>query len=109
MRACVCMLVVGRCFVSRFSFRFGLSVSGFLFLVFCFMCLVCAYGYVDAWCVQADTMGMQLMFCNSYHLLLHPGPDLIESQCSTPSALSVAVVVVDWMPVCVLCFFWALS
>lgn len=23
-------------------------------------------------------MGMQLMFCNSYHLLLQPGPDLIK-------------------------------
>ena len=28
---------------------------------------------------QADSVGMQLMFCNSYHLLLHPGPEHIQS------------------------------
>jgi hypothetical protein len=27
---------------------------------------------------QADEAGQQLVFCNSYHLLLHPGPEIIE-------------------------------
>ena len=26
----------------------------------------------------ADETGVQLMFCNTYHLLVHPGPDVIE-------------------------------
>lgn len=28
---------------------------------------------------QADALGMQLMFCNTYHLLIHPGPKLIKA------------------------------
>ena len=27
---------------------------------------------------DADACGQQLVFCNSYHLLLHPGPEIIE-------------------------------
>ena len=27
---------------------------------------------------DADACGQQLIFCNSYHLLLHPGPEIIE-------------------------------
>lgn len=26
---------------------------------------------------QAEDMGVQLMFCNTYHLLVHPGPDIV--------------------------------
>ncbi len=29
---------------------------------------------------QADEAGQQLVFCNSYHLLLHPGPEVIEGK-----------------------------
>ena len=32
---------------------------------------------------QADEAGQQLVFCNSYHLLLHPGPEIIEGKNST--------------------------
>ena len=28
---------------------------------------------------QADAAGVQLMFANTYHLLVHPGPDVVES------------------------------
>ena len=28
---------------------------------------------------QAAAAGQQLLFCNTYHLLLHPGPDIIAS------------------------------
>jgi queuine tRNA-ribosyltransferase len=27
---------------------------------------------------QVDDQGVQLMFCNAYHLMLHPGPEIIE-------------------------------
>ena len=27
---------------------------------------------------DADAAGQQLVFCNSYHLLLQPGPEIIE-------------------------------
>jgi len=27
---------------------------------------------------MADSLGIQLMFCNTYHLLLHPGPEVVE-------------------------------
>lgn len=27
---------------------------------------------------MVDQLGLQLMFCNTYHLLLHPGPDIIK-------------------------------
>lgn len=27
----------------------------------------------------ADAEGLQLMFCNTYHLLLHPGPEVVEA------------------------------
>lgn len=27
--------------------------------------------------IAADPIGIQLMFCNTYHLLLHPGPDVV--------------------------------
>lgn len=29
---------------------------------------------------QADEAGQQLVFCNSYHLLLQPGPEVIEGE-----------------------------
>lgn len=29
--------------------------------------------------VLVDTLEQELMFCNTYHLLLHPGPDVIEA------------------------------
>merc|ERR1712070_310150 len=28
---------------------------------------------------QVDAAGLQLMFCNTYHLLLQPGPEVIEA------------------------------
>ena len=28
---------------------------------------------------QTDESGVQLMFCNTYHLLLQPGPDIVEA------------------------------
>ncbi|KAK3285940.1 hypothetical protein CYMTET_6475 [Cymbomonas tetramitiformis] len=28
---------------------------------------------------QADDANLQLMFCNTYHLLLQPGPELVEA------------------------------
>jgi queuine tRNA-ribosyltransferase len=28
---------------------------------------------------QADAEGLQLMFCNTYHLMLHPGAEVVES------------------------------
>lgn len=29
--------------------------------------------------VAAQSLGIQLMFCNTYHLLLHPGPEVVKS------------------------------
>ena len=29
---------------------------------------------------QADAAGQQLVFCNSYHLLLQPGPEVIQGR-----------------------------
>ena len=29
---------------------------------------------------HADAAGQQLVFCNSYHLLLQPGPDVIQGR-----------------------------
>ncbi|NBX77877.1 tRNA-guanosine(34) transglycosylase [bacterium] len=29
--------------------------------------------------VMLETLGQQLMFCNTYHLLLHPGPDVVQA------------------------------
>jgi len=29
--------------------------------------------------LHADSLGIDLMFCNTYHLLLHPGPDVISN------------------------------
>lgn len=29
--------------------------------------------------IAAQPIGIQLMFCNTYHLLLHPGPDIVEA------------------------------
>ena len=28
---------------------------------------------------HADSLGLQLMFCNTYHLMLHPGADIVQS------------------------------
>ena len=36
-----------------------------------------ALKFVDA--RQADAAGMQLMFCNTYHLLVHPGADVVRN------------------------------
>lgn len=30
----------------------------------------------SAW---ADAEGLQLMFCNTYHLMLHPGADVVQA------------------------------
>ena len=32
----------------------------------------------------ADESGVQLMFCNTYHLLVHPGPDVVQKATCDP-------------------------
>ena len=36
---------------------------------------------------DADDAGQQLVFCNSYHLLLQPGPEIIEGKSFFPHHL----------------------
>ncbi len=57
---------------------------------------------------DADAAGQQLVFCNSYHLLLQPGPELIEGTCIIVVVVVVVVIVVIFslFPCFCACFFY---